>query len=335
MRGFFGFLVLWGFCFADTSILQDRVGVKTFLFQDETRNRPVAVEVWYPVTEEHTVFETALHRNWVYPSECREAPFSESLGKRPLVLFSHGLGSDRRERIWFAEKLVKEGFLVASIDHFQGTWDNLSPQEIIKIWERPLDISFALTALLENPFWGKWIDEEKIGFSGYSLGGGTGLFLAGAKLVGKEHFLDTFLGLPPFLLNKLVRHIDFSKEELSFQDPRIKAFFLMAPCTWGIYMDSLKNTKGNMHIVALERDSVLPTHSHGKAASYLVPECRFSLMRGNFDHYIFLNQITEEGKESIPSWIYTDAEGVDRESFHEKIAEMGKQFFLESLFQNK
>ncbi len=313
-------------------ILQDRIGVQTLSLCDTKRGRFVEVELWYPVTEEHAFCETSLHKDWIYPTECRGVPFPKELGKRPLILFSHGLASDRRERSWFAERLVREGFLVASLGHYKGTWGDIDPQEIPRIGERALDVSFVLTTLLQDPFWQQWIDREKIGFSGYSLGGGTGLLLSGAKIVDKAHFMEAFSSLGFPLFGNLLEQLDFSQEEVSFKDSRIKAYFLMAPCIWGLCMNSFKEITTKMHIVALEKDSVLITAVHARPACKLIPGCRFTLWQGLYDHYIFFNQATEEGKMVMPLWLHKDAEGVDRKAFHLALSEMGKGFFLESLF---
>lgn len=118
----------------------------------------------------------------------------------PLVVFSHGFGSDRKFLNYLARHLASYGFTVASLEHpgSNFTWlngvslggnpgDLLAASEFI---DRPKDISFLLDQFArtndENgPLQGK-LNTKQVTIIGHSLGGYTALALAGGELNLKE-----------------------------------------------------------------------------------------------------------------------------------------------------
>ncbi len=118
----------------------------------------------------------------------------------PLVVFSHGFGSDRKFLNYLARHLASYGFTVASLEHpgSNFTWlngvslggnpgDLLAASEFI---DRPKDISFLLDQFAEineenGPLQGK-LNTKQVSVIGHSLGGYTALALAGGELNLKE-----------------------------------------------------------------------------------------------------------------------------------------------------
>ena len=115
--------------------------------------------------------------------------------EKPVIVFSHGMGSVRHELRYLAQHLASYGFVVAAVEHpgsNQANTDNaiagktrlLKPQEFL---ERPQDISFVIDELeklnitVDNPLQGK-LAIDKVMVVGYSFGGGTALSIAGARL---------------------------------------------------------------------------------------------------------------------------------------------------------
>ncbi|MCU0565683.1 MAG: alpha/beta hydrolase [Oculatellaceae cyanobacterium Prado106] len=113
----------------------------------------------------------------------------------PLIVISHGLGSDRTTYAYLAEQLASYGFAVAVPEHpgsssqqiqalISGVASEVAePQEFVN---RPLDVKFLLNtlALLDqsDPDFAGRIDLQNVGILGQSLGGYTALALAGAKI---------------------------------------------------------------------------------------------------------------------------------------------------------
>jgi len=114
----------------------------------------------------------------------------------PLVVFSHGFGSDRRFLTYLARHLASHGITVASIEHPGSNFDwingvsisgnpgdLLPPSEFI---DRPKDVSFLLDRLATinerySRLRGKF-NTQRVTVIGHSLGGYTALALAGGKL---------------------------------------------------------------------------------------------------------------------------------------------------------
>lgn len=117
------------------------------------------------------------------------------LGAAPLIVISHGLGSDRTSYAYLARQLASYGFAVAVPEHpgsnaaqlqalINGSASQVTaPREFI---DRPLDIKYLLNRLdalnrSNSPYRGR-IDVQQVGVIGQSLGGYTALALAGGKI---------------------------------------------------------------------------------------------------------------------------------------------------------
>jgi predicted dienelactone hydrolase len=113
----------------------------------------------------------------------------------PLVVISHGLGSDRTSYGYLARQLASYGFAVAVPEHSGSNAEQLqalisgsasqvtSPREFI---DRPLDVKYLLDRLealtQSNARFQGRINVQQVGVIGQSLGGYTALALAGAKI---------------------------------------------------------------------------------------------------------------------------------------------------------
>src|SRR5262249_40158209 len=103
--------------------------------------------------------------------------------KRPLVMFSHGRGSNGLYYAWFGEFLASRGYIVAALNHYRAnTYDATIAYLANKLWQRPRDIALTISFLLDDPFWGKLIDAGRIGVAGHSQGGFTALWVGGASV---------------------------------------------------------------------------------------------------------------------------------------------------------
>ncbi len=118
-----------------------------------------------------------------------------SITEGPLVILSHGFGSDRKFLTYLARHLASYGFTVASLEHpgSNFTWlngislggdpgDLLSASEFI---DRPKDVSFVLDSLAELNDYGRFegkLNTQQVSVIGHSLGGYTALALAGGEL---------------------------------------------------------------------------------------------------------------------------------------------------------
>jgi predicted dienelactone hydrolase len=114
----------------------------------------------------------------------------------PLVVLSHGFGSDRRFLTYLARHLASYGFTVVSLEHPGSNFSWLNgvslggnPGDLLPASEfidRPKDISFLLDELAQvnqkdGPLQGK-LNTQQVTVIGHSLGGYTAFAVAGGKL---------------------------------------------------------------------------------------------------------------------------------------------------------
>jgi predicted dienelactone hydrolase len=119
----------------------------------------------------------------------------QSQASAPVVVISHGLGSDRHTFAYLAENLASFGFAVVVPQH-PGS-DSLQKQALLagrsqqvfpdrELIDRPLDVTFVLDRLEQrsksDPWLKRKINVQRVGVIGQSFGGYTALVLAGAHL---------------------------------------------------------------------------------------------------------------------------------------------------------
>lgn len=166
---------------------------------------------------------------------------------KPVILFTHGLGSHRNELIYLAQHLASRGYAVASVEHpgsNQANIDNairgqqnrlMKPQEFL---DRPKDISFVLDELskLNNaanvPFKGK-LATNNVMVIGYSFGGSTALTVGGAELqleYLKKRCKDN---LSVFSFGEGIQCIaqELPENRYQFRDNRVKSIMALNPPT--------------------------------------------------------------------------------------------------------
>jgi predicted dienelactone hydrolase len=136
---------------------------QSFTFNDLRRNRTFPVDLYLPNLQ---------------PGELA-----------PVIVISHGLGSDRQTFAYLANHLASYGFAVAVPEHPGSNAEQVralinglvsevaSPQELI---DRPLDIKFLLDELKRS--YGGRLNLQRVGVLGQSFGGYTALALSGAEI---------------------------------------------------------------------------------------------------------------------------------------------------------
>jgi len=320
--------------------LAQNLGERTFNFKDESRNnRPVVTEIWYPTTD------------MLKPVDKHFSPFLRQptvhngklpVSKLPLILLSHGTGGGRLTLEWLAQALANSGCIVAAVDHYGNTYDHKIPLEFVKPWERPLDISFALTSLLNDPEIGQLIDQQKIGATGFSFGGYTMIALAGAKLdfeqarnyyktIGrKELDIPEFPGLVKLLDDSSL--IADSKHVPPLKDNRIKAFFSISPALgFGfIHKEQVADIKGALYIVGSQSDSIAPVLTNARHYHQLISKSKYTELPGKVGHYVMLGEAIDAVKKEAPIY-FTDDLSVNRHAIHLQVDSLAVAFFRKEL----
>ncbi len=308
------------------------LGVRTLRLEDPSRKRPVLVELWYP-THASAPIDTAQNSIWVHPEERRDAPLPSPQTKKPLILISHGHRGDRRESTWLAEALVKQGFWVAAIEHHGNSLRTFDPVTTVRFWERSKDVSFVLDQLLQIDWIQERVDAKRIGLTGYSLGGMTGLHVGGAKAGGLKQFylahraeLESHVGPVP------LEEIDFSEGEVVYGDPRIRALLLVFPATFVFSTETMQNIQIPIGLVASIDDEVLNHNYHSFRLIQSKVPAKLKILRDRkVSHYAYLNRVAEKAKAHVPAPVANDPPSYRRSEIHAEIAEFASEFFSENL----
>jgi predicted dienelactone hydrolase len=229
------------------------VGFTSYILVDESRpgaagydHRPIPLYLWYPADKAALApaapeavypLEMLYRPDLKSPSSEWEAmgydhayqdPAPSSNGPFPLVLLSTGWGPHPWSYVNLATRLASHGFVVAVPYHTGDQFLSWEPADhlALALWNRPRDISFALTHLLDrsatpaDAFFGV-IDPDRVVAGGHSLGGYATLTLAGGDdttwdyaVTDPESSMD-----PP--IPEDVPHTP------SLPDPRVKALVLL------------------------------------------------------------------------------------------------------------
>lgn len=319
------------------------IGETTLHFNDTLRKRPLATEVWYPTNDTVKVHDTGF-QPFARKETIKDANIA---GKYPLILISHGTGGNRLSLEWLADALVQKGFIVAAVDHWGNTYDNSIPIDFVTPWERPQDISFVLTGLLNDPKFGSEIYPNRIGMAGFSIGGYTTIALAGGKLDykalddygntpggKKEMTLPEFPGLADFLKNGGEQRVEasFKNSPKLLKDKRIKAFFAISPAIGQGFVSKtqFKDMDKPLYIVEVESDSITPYKTNAEHYHQLIPASKYLLIKGKANHYVFLGEAAEPVKKKSPVY-FVDDPSVDRHAIHQQVSALAAEFFKEKL----
>ena len=257
----------------------------------------------------------------------------------PLIIISHGLGSDRTTFNYLAEYLASQGFAVAVPEHpgssssqiealLSGLASDVTPPR--ELVDRPLDIKFLLDELEQK--YGAKLDTQNVGIVGQSFGAYTALALAGAefnfeKLDNDCNDLDDSWNLS-LLLQCLALELPGSK--FSLQDERITGAIAINPLTSAIFGEfGLKQIDTPVMLVSGSADPVTPAVEEqirpftwlGTANKYLV------LLKGG-THFSALN----ESSGSIP--VPEQAIGPSPKVAQGYIKQLSLAFFQTYVLQN-
>jgi predicted dienelactone hydrolase len=232
------------------------IGVRTLQVTDKNRlniiamkeggpaaryDRTLTLEVWYPATlaagqkpfgEYRAITRDPSITTTLVGKAVRDAAPLRNEGAFPLVIISHGYPGNRFLLSHLGENLASKGFVVASIDHPDSTYDD-QKNFASTLYNRAFDQLFTLSAIARlgqtgsGSILGGLVDADRTGLVGYSMGGYGVVNVVGG---GYSKASETFTNAPPnrLLAERGASNPDYRKSI----DPRIKAAIAIAP--WGM-----------------------------------------------------------------------------------------------------
>jgi predicted dienelactone hydrolase len=315
------------------------VGAITLELDNKSSARKFPVELWYEAVA-GTRAEGMSIRPPLRPIMiARGAQPNVAVGKRPLIVISHGNWGTRYSQGWLALRLVNAGHVVLSTSHPGTVGDDQTVAGRYRLWDRSTDVSFALDRLLADPNWAGLIDGRRIGFVGHSFGGWTGVSLAGgrydpmrqrdfcSRLAHKDFYCDS-------TLKDEVSGLPVGDAGNSFRDPRFKAYYIMASGPGqGFSKASLKAITAPFIVDTAELDEVLDPRANSSPFAAQIPGARETMRRVGHFAYVPECRPVVGGLlarvAGVP--ICDDPRGIDRAAAHEQIARDVIRFFSATL----
>ena len=264
----------------------------------------------------------------------------------PVVVISHGLGSDRIAFQYLAKHLASYGFAVAVPEHpgsnaqqiqnlVTGRTNELAePAEFIN---RPLDIKDLLDYLTKlsttDPAYQGQLDLQRVGVIGQSFGGYTALALAGAGINFAQLENDCQLENETWNLSLLLqcRARGLERDQYNFGDPRIKAVIAINPIVSSILGETnLSQIKIPVMLIAGSADTVAPALLEQiQPFTWLTSPNKYLVLMNNGTHFSTI-------EESPQSLFLPPAEAIGPEPALARRYVSGLSLaFMESFLNNK
>ncbi len=245
----------------------EEVSFETVSFYDEGRDRTIPANI-----------------HWSRNAQASASQTSGGSELGPLVVLSHGFGSDRNFLLYLAEHLASYGLTVVSVEHPGSNVQALidtpldpsaarTPSRLLPATEfldRPRDVSFVLDRLAEanesEAAYRGAFNTEEVTIIGHSLGGYTGLALAGAKLDLRS--LQSFCqNIQPLTVSPAdwlqCAAVDLPEQQADLSDPRIKQVMAMNTLTGQLFGEAgLSAVSVPTLLLTGTQDGVTPTLNH-------------------------------------------------------------------------
>jgi predicted dienelactone hydrolase len=201
------------------------VGVATITLDDPAGERPLTVDVWFPIDPGIDTATLAPQQYTLIPGTYYESPgafaadsAAIATGPFPLIVYSHGSSGLRYIHSAYTEALASNGYVVAAPDHTGNTAVDLlagttaEPPQIA--FDRPTDARRVIDAMVDpaHPTAGPYaaqLDPERVAVTGHSLGGFTSIAMATgfANEVGEiapDDRVDAIIPLAPAVSEELL-----------------------------------------------------------------------------------------------------------------------------------
>jgi predicted dienelactone hydrolase len=313
-------------------------------------NQALATTIWYPADPAAEAKPRAigppgspLFGGGLVAADAALAPAPERF---PLIVISHGTGGTAESLAWLGTALAADGYVVAAANHpGNNAIDGYTVPGFTLGWERAVDLSAVIDAMLADPTFAPRIDPRRIGAAGFSFGGFTVIVLAGgiSSMAQIRNFCaspaaDDACKSPPEFPDLRARAEAQAQADPAFReavedtrshrDARVRAIFAMAPARGPSFVpESLQAIDIPTALVAGAGDEIVPVDSGARALAALIPHAELTVFPGAVGHYVFAPICLEAGRATLPPRLCNDAPGVDRAAIHAETARLAEAFF--------
>ncbi|MGK8236543.1 alpha/beta hydrolase family protein [Roseovarius sp. MS2] len=305
-------------------------GYDRFDLMADHRSRPIAASIWYPAA--NRTYRAPVGDGPIFDPTFAYVGPAIAEGEHPLVLLSHGSGGNAESLGWLTSGLVAHGAIVLAVNHPGSTSGDSSPRRSADLEARANDLSAALDMVLADPAFASFIDPDRIGIVGFSLGGATALGMAGVRFDGEVQ--DANCTTDPdaadcvFFRLGGVRFSNYPGYEADARDPRVTRAVVVDPGFGGsVEPESLGDALAGMTLINLGEADRLGAADVGPSGNNLanrLPAATYVEI-APANHFTFLGtcktgaaDLLEEGGDDP---ICTDPEGADREAVHGQLVD--------------
>lgn len=326
------FLWIW----ATQQVVQadDNVGVHHLVTYSKDRDTNLDVTIWYPALaggSPTTLGETMFFEG---TPAMRDAPIAN--GKFPIILLSHGAGlaGNADALSWVAVPLARQGFVVAAPTHPGNTGATRSAELAMKLWLRPADLTETLNTLEKSAFFEDRLDPAQVSALGFSMGGGTVLMMAGARIVPHRlaEYCNTDANNPS--LCEWIRQSGLDLHKMDFQnvdrnntDRRIRFVMAIDPAPMDVFSpDSFTHITVPVDLVNLGKPGKIPSTLDASAFTKNIAHVHYSIIVDGSHYSMFAEckagaaAIAE--REEIGDPICSDGGGRTRAEIHTQLINM-------------
>jgi len=305
------------------------VGVHRLTFVDPLDGNPMHAYAFYPAAADG-VHSARLDGFQVSASE----DVAVAIGRFPLLMLSHGNTGTPLALHDVITSIAAKGFVVVAVLH---PGDNYLDQSrlgtLSNLYGRPLQVSAAISAALDEPMLSPFVNAKQVGVIGYSAGGETALILSGARP--ELSRLKLYCIERPYDKDACKGHGELvaDRKDLSAQaDPRVHALLLMAPLSLMFGRQALATVHVPTLIYAGDNDQLVAVDKNAEALARKLPtKARYHPLAGA-GHFVFMAPCTAEQEREIPA-LCKDAQGVDRVGIHRSLIDEAGRFFTQALGQ--
>ncbi len=244
----------------------------------------------------------------------------------PVIVISHGIGSDSSNYAYLANHLASHGLGVVVPNHpgsdtkqlrslLNGSESELAQAE--EFYHRPMDVKYILDKIEADPQYKGRLNVQTVGVFGQSFGGYTALALAGAKI----NFTQLQKDCNPKALKETwnvslllqCRAAELQtrnpNREYSFRDTRVKAVIAVNPVTSSIFgQEGLSEINVPVMMMASSDDTVAPAlYEQIRPFSWIQSTNKYLVLLTGATHFSVIgNGKTNAGQIGLPSEVVGD-----------------------------